>query len=81
MEKFLKNGKMRVAFAIALVTIMFGTLLVVNLLTPPIRDDYLYSRDRGLFFGEETPVRSISDAFRFAMNMYNTHSGRVFTNF
>lgn len=78
-EKLLKSGRARTALTAAVVAVMFAVLLAVNLLTPLLADDYIYSR--GLVFGEDTPVQSLSDAFRSAANMYKMHSGRTFTCF
>lgn len=78
MSKFVNNRKVRITFTVALTIIMFGTLMIINYLTPPIADDYTYTK--GLIFGTTIPVRSLSDAFQSAANMYMTQSGRVFTD-
>ena len=79
MEKLLKNGKMRVALTMAIVVVMFGTLMIVNLLTPPIGDDDYYF-SKGFIYGTTIPVQNISDAFRSAVNEYKMHSGRILTD-
>ncbi len=69
----LKNGRMRIALTIAVTALMFGTLLTVNLLTPPIGDDYDYGY--WLAFGDDI----VSGTCRYIAYAYRMYTGRALT--
>lgn len=70
-----ENSRLRAVLTIALVVVMFCTLLIVNLLTPPIGDDYLYYRVCAL--GESF----FSSVARFISYRRNMWTGRALTDF
>lgn len=69
----LKSGRMRTVLTIAVAALMFGVLLTVNLLTPPIGDDY----DYGYLLTFRDDI--VSGTRRYIAYAYSTYTGRVFT--
>lgn len=74
---FDKKSKARTALWICVIAAAFGTVLLINCLTPMLADDFHYKMN--LVFGENRKVTNISDVFTSAVNSYMGNSGRTLT--
>lgn len=74
---FDNKSKARTALWICVILAIFGTVLLINCLTPMLADDFYYKMN--LVFGENRKVTNISDVFTSAFNSYMGNSGRTLT--
>ncbi|WP_029904793.1 DUF6056 family protein [Prevotella sp. 10(H)] len=74
----INNSKSQKAICwIIVITICFSALLVLNLLTPLISDDFSYM----FIYGENTRIASVSDIVQSQINHYHLWGGRSVAHF